>query len=76
MIREERINPMAKVRNAMHPVMWFEEGAMLDQKTADKINDMVLKPQETLETAQWIVTGSGAIMALIGLGYAIAKVVF
>lgn len=76
MIREERIKSLSKVRYAIHPVLWFEEGAIIDVGTADIIQNLVLKPQDMLETVQWVVTGTGTILMLVSFGLILAMIIF
>jgi hypothetical protein len=76
MFPEKRIKPMSKLHYRFHPVGWFEEGAIIDNITAGIINGLVLKPLNTLQTVQWLITGTGVILMCISMGYAVTKVLF
>lgn len=71
--RNELLTPLKGVRDLLHPILWLEEGADIDDENADKIKKMVVTPLVALEAVQWLLVALGGLGMLIAIGYFLAR---
>ena len=49
LFRERRIDLLRRVRPALHPLVWVDEGAALDDENASKMHNMIVVPSLALK---------------------------
>ena len=49
LFRERRIDLLRRVRPALHPLVWVDEGAALDDENASKLHNMIVVPSIALK---------------------------
>ena len=49
LFRERRIDLLRRVRPALHPLVWVDEGAALDDENASKLHTMIVVPSVALK---------------------------
>ena len=49
LFRERRIDLLRRVRPALHPIVWVDEGADLDDENASKLQNMIVIPSIALK---------------------------
>ena len=49
LFREGRVGLLRRVRPALHPIVWVDEGTDLDEAIADKLRWMIILPTTALE---------------------------
>ena len=49
LFRERRINLLSRVKPALHPILWVDEGADLDDENASMMKWMLVVPSIVLE---------------------------
>ena len=57
LFRERRISLLSKVKPAMHPILWVDEGADLDDENADMLKWMLVVPSIVLEVGALTLDG-------------------
>jgi hypothetical protein len=63
LFRDPRIDILRHVQPALHPLVWMEESAELDEENAAKMKKMLFVPLAALQVAEWgmVAAGAGAI---------------
>ena len=55
LFRERRIDLLRQVRPALHPLVWVDEGAALDDENASKLHNMIVVPSMALKVGScWV----------------------
>ena len=49
LFRERRIDLLRRVRPALHPIVWVDEGADLNDENASKLKKMIVLPSIALK---------------------------
>ncbi len=49
----------------MHPILWIDEGAVVDDANADKMAGMVLVPVTLATVLQWMMVAAGVIAFVV-----------
>ena len=57
------------VPDVLHPLMWLEESAEIDEENLKLLKDMVVTPTNALEGVQWTIVAIGAGMMLAAVTF-------
>ncbi len=63
------VDTLRNVRFALHPILWMEETAELDEATAHKVRLMMVVPLAFLAALQWTLVAAGVALAAATLIY-------
>ncbi|ODN04768.1 Scavenger receptor class B member 1 [Orchesella cincta] len=58
---------LKKFPNIIMPLFWVDESAELTETSADRIQSKLIKPQEVVGTAMWVIFAVGCVLIIIGL---------